>query len=1306
MGQIQDENTTTQSSRPLHLLTIDILLADLISGRAVVTEQSQSFELSTFESRSALDWYRRNRSKWAGNVQAQDCEAIIDCIVNEPPSLAVPALTAERKRKVLRLIKLTAHRFAGLHAYGAANDPPSDFVFEPEKAITLFEGWNGSGKTSLLNAVIWCMTGHLLRAQRLPENGGKEFLCHVERDDETSEHQITPITPLPSGAIWKPDISEKVIPADTWVELSFVDEDGKPMPPIRRTQSRNARGKLVESAPDPAALGLDPIAFQLGTTMPGMIPFLQVGSASELGVAVARLTGLADLVNLARHAMKVKTRISGQIMVERQGELTRIELQFAESRTDLQQRIDDFPPMMPELNLPQLNSENVAKQIVDLKAHFVKLKADGLTAAKDVLGVTFDAEKPEDRENLESCIHPAIEQIKKLNNLPSIERLGSLKLDPSEITMVKTMLAKLREEATTLSDLASNPTLARRTQLYARVAAWMKDNDFNIEDTCAVCRSSLQGLVDPETGLLIIDHMQQVQQYSDFVSKTISQWANSWTGTLSRDLPVVLRGELSKDLPLEPSELLRIGLVDDLFKTDAFMGTLGSLRPSVEALVTNELGSLPAFNEPIICELPKIVAESSADLVKMLQRIERWLAFVEWLVLHREKLVAALLAVRRGPAEADVTNEAIGPNLEKLKLIVNGVAPISAAITLTDRMVVALTEWEKKKGRILACGKALNALGAIIPIGELAQMQVDGLRTLLHTRSEYWREKIFQNATTFSPKPLKTGMDANGVIDIHAGRDGVHAPLQHVSNASALRASLFGFYLAFREHVIRTSGGLSLLVLDDPQDLLDHDNRQRLARAITSLASEGAQIIATTHDRNFGRMIVSEARPKDLIAHRSVHPVNASRRTIDTSPAVEELDRKHQAFIKNIDSAADAQEYANEARIFLEARLGDLFDDPAYPAYSTSTKAPTLLPLFDRLRGLVNLNSNELFKSPILHSFCNDAGMKEGAEPRRILNQSHHDKASISYADVQRNDSDLQRLRKSMEKVHEEFRRYRWREPLVQANVSNVIPLKAVQAPKFEVPICPDIAAFMGQLPSGGSQDISDDVFSSSWFDDKALFYIRYDTLGFAIPVGSIAIVEVEASTCHDHNLVIARKGTQAYARRLLRPRNGDSFSLSAECTDPRNSRSTLSFEEHGIETYRVVGLLLNQEVQPEGREEAAQIESVSALNQIEIASRVREESAVPLALPGQIILCGKALTSTELDKMEGKLIAITINDGTSILKRVGARLPGSLGHLRQFETIGRLGDSVVIATEEIEDKLDMPFVRYARPVMGVIYDM
>lgn len=125
----------------------------------------------------------------------------------------------------------------------------------------------------------------------------------------------------------------------------------------------------------------------------------------------------------------------------------------------------------------------------------------------------------------------------------------------------------------------------------------------------------------------------------------------------------------------------------------------------------------------------------------------------------------------------------------------------------------------------------------------------------------------------------------------------------------------------------------------------------------------------------------------------------------------------------------------------------------------------------------------------------------------------------------------------------------------------------------------------------------------------------------------------------------------------------------------------------------------------PRGGSEATEIEDVPELARIAIAYRVKEDSAVPLALPGQIVLGGDELQPTDLDAWEGHLIALSLSTGTNVFKRVGARLSGQFQHLRQFETIGGLGSSVLIATEQLDKTSDIPVMTSARKIVGVLYD-
>ena len=259
--------------------------------------------------------------------------------------------------------------------------------------------------------------------------------------------------------------------------------------------------------------------------------------------------------------------------------------------------------------------------------------------------------------------------------------------------------------------------------------------------------------------------------------------------------------------------------------------------------------------------------------------------------------------------------------------------------------------------------------------------------------------------------------------------------------------------------------------------------------------------------------------------------------------------------------------------------------------------------------------------------------------------------------------------------------------------------------PTFGVALCPDIAAFMGKLSDDGSQDVPEERLTGEWFDSKSLYFIRGETLGFAIPSGSVAIVESEPYPGRDQNLVIARPKGQVLARRLIRAAGSTGISLAAQMPDPRQSRKSLIFDESKVKLHRIVGAIFTTMPPPRGGDEATEIGEVPELERIAIAYRVREESAVPLALPGQIVLGGDELRPSDLDAWEGHLVALSLSTGVNVFKRVGARLAGRLRHLRQFETIGGLGSSVLIATEQLDQTPDVPLMTSARKVIGVLYN-
>ncbi|MBO4224092.1 AAA family ATPase [Bradyrhizobium neotropicale] len=1299
--------------RPLHLHTVESLCADLISGRPIlVGADNESHTLTSESARSVLGWYFLNRAKWGANVSVSDMEAITDAAQKKPQEIPNKDGTSQSAKRSLTLVKVEGHRFGGLHGYNDSGQDPKTFVFEPTKPLTVLEGWNGSGKTSILNAIIWALTGQILRPQRKPEETEEEFACRIAATPGvgSSLHKITAITPLPDNR-FPPDLSSERIPLDTWVELTFADENGAHLSPIRRSQARTHRGTVVETPANIASLGLAPIAARIGTAIPGLLPFIQLGSISEFGEAIAQLTGLADLVDLSRHAARSKERIEKELTKKKRDDIDRHNEVFRQAKNDLQALIAETSTIAPATALPDpADGEKLEDELAALVKHFTDAKSEALKSAKEIIGDQFDPSVKASRDSLEADIDPAIAQLKEIAKYQSAARLGALgKLTETELKAVEAFLDKIRSEAQRFTDLAAAPDIAIRKQLYARVAEWMKGVGDSDLANCKVCGADLANAFDAVTKQLVTEEMKEsLAGDAELISHTINTWTTARMGKLAEVLPEALLAEMKIDLPSSPKQLLLQALTYDLFATEPFQGVLKALKLAAETLAAKSIDKLPEIEAAISSGIPDFLGPDTKGLDQAIARTQRAIQFARWQAAHRDAVNAAVLAVTtKKMAEGEALSAAspLGVKLIALRAIVDGALPINNALEFCSRMSAALKKRRDDERRIEEYETTATALVEVIDLGSLAQAQVESLRKTLDSRATFWRKQIYNNPYSESGFELAgSDMNSKGALDIYFGAHGASAPAQHIGNASALRASLVGFYFAFWEHVQQSNGGLRLLLLDDPQELLDDLNRDRLARTLPKLTAIGAQLVVTTHSAVFARVSVAEARKADLVEHRSVHPVNATRRTVSTAPAIEELDRKRDAFEKNKDDAPKAQDYVSETRSFVEGRLADFFDDPAYPAFSTTTKAPTLADYVARLRGLVSSNVNEFFRKKVVKLFSEHSGLKEGGSCLALLNKAHHaDKSKITYAEVLAEADKLRSLRTDVEVVHEEFRRWKWRD--APASPGTVVPLKAASFPKFDVEVYPDLAAFTGVPVKGGTQAAAE-RFDSSWFEGKSFFYLKNDNMGFAAPATSIVVVESDSKPGNDRNLVVAMHKGETLARRLLRPQtDAVALALAAQTPDPRKSPPTRLVDPSEVQIHRVLGVLFDDLPPPQGKQEAVQVDQAPSLKRIETAYRVRDESALPLALDGQIVLGGPAISPADIQDHKGAFVALTLTDGSSILKRVGPALSG-MKMVRLFESIGGLGASEVIAIEEVEGQdYGLRVMSYARLVLGIIYE-
>lgn len=1295
--------------RSVHLHTIDSLIADLVSGRPVQGGAKERFILPDERSRSALEWYRKKgTAAWTDSVTAANGEDLVDAIHLAPPDLpALPARPANASTRRLRLKKLKAHRFAGLHKFGTPDASPKNYVHELTSPITLFEGRNGSGKTALVNAIIWALTGEMLRPQREPE-AAKDFECWVAAEDDANErtsHKLSPLTPMPNVEQYRPD--QPWVPADTWVELVFVDETGAELPAIRRSEHRSPQGKLKETPPDLTVLGVDPIAVSIGTIMPGLLPLIRVGSQSELGRAVSQLTGLSGLVDLADHVRRAKTRIDREFTKAKTADRDQADRDYATAKDDLERILLANPNLAPPQAVPQPSDDKDLEQILqDITKHFETAKEAAFEAARDILGERFDPADHALLSDLENNIGPALERASEPRSLSSAARLSALRrLTPEELNAAEGKIKDILAEANALDALARNASEAARTRLYARIATWIADHPDpqRKDDICVVCSGTLEEAVDPVTGRPVKAHLDEASADAELLSQTLHSWAENALGDLLRSLGETLRSETSKDLPSHPCNLLHAAIVDELFAYDPFRGVLGDLKNQTAAAFDDAAKDRAELAEPTEIKLPK----GCDELGEALRRLDCAIRFARWRHENNPMVVDIFERVlgRVAKAGEPTAKKTLRGMLVDLQATVKAAQPVSDALDQTGRLKQHLNARRTAEDRLGKYANASAALTNLAELGRLADEQVDQLRKILREDAATWRSRIYLGAFPDTAHQLiDTGMGRKGEIDLIVQTGGVSAPAQHVTNASALRASLMAFFLAFWEYVLKERGGLTLLVLDDPQELLDAENRERLASSLAHIVTAGGQLIVTSYDPRFSARVSRLPIPGD-IEHLEVHPATRQQPLLRTTPPLPVIERRRARFKADPNAEEPAQDFADGCRVFLEAKLGDMFDDPAHAAWAIENPNPTLAAFVQRLRPLVKSGPHGMFGMHVFRSFVDHPALADGSPTIVLMNSAHHGRRhEIRPADVMQCADDLEELLELVEQMYEEC--YRWRrrdKPNDQAAPEQPPALTPIGHPALRVLVCPDLAAFTQHVPAGETQEFPEHL-DPHLLDGTAAFYVRRPNFGFAAPAGSLALVEAVPGPAADRRLVIARHGDAVYARRLVRSANATMVGLTAEIPDPRRrTPKTIMLPEAEVAIHQVVGIIFDHSLTVgQGQDEAVLVDAGQVLKRIEIAFRVHDESAVPLALENQVVLGGRRIELDDLGRHTDELVALTLDDGSTIFKRVGAALPSTLSHLQQFESVGGLGSSQVLALAKPHN--GFLNVAHARAIIGVLY--
>jgi hypothetical protein len=1192
------------------------------------------------------------------------------------------------------LRRVRAHRFGGLHHFDPRKDEPEEFDFLIRRKLLSLTGKNGTGKTSLLNAITWCLTGHIYRAQRGPEPPGTVV---VEATDETGKAEVPVVTPIPTSIALSGD---DPVTVDTWVELEFQDINGHDAR-VRRSVGRNSRGGF-EPRIEVSGMTLDDSALQIGTRLPGLVPYIQLNKRSAFGAAVATLTGFGSLVMLAGHATRLQERIRTRTLKSAQKELDTTRATITRA-------------------LYEINSELPALQACGVVAASDLRNAEGLANWQQALHVThsqllhdvgrvlptFNHDDASQRLSLSRLIGEAIAAIDMptLKKSPTAQRLTRLqKLTDEQCLAVDGLILDLHNEAHLLAEQASNAEEAQRTRLYARVASWLQETDQAIGDCCPVCGSTLATALDAISGQPVREHLAKCAVQSTTLSHTIASWEELAKARLAAALPNELHTELVAELPSQPHDLIRSALVDEIFSDRAFAAPFDSLRITTATLCDEALKAIPAMEEPTTLPFPRDFADTS----RLANRLVRLVAFARWRRQNDQswrevfKSVIGRVSEQDGADTSIVDKRPLAGRLVAIRRLVEASRPVARAIELTQDLSKALTTEVTDTKRISDCQSLAESLDEVARLKTLVDGELKALLTELSAETISWKNRLY-GVIVGAPQLERANVAPGGNVSLHVAIGGTRVPAEAIANASHLRASLIAFLFAFWEYRWQRLGGLSLLLLDDIHELFDPENRRRIASAIPLLVERGAQVICTSNDESFSRDLSLAASDANVdYERRCIHQLTPHRSCLAVGIYQDEVDRLRLAFETSPGEDGPAVDYLLGARIYFEQRLIDFFDTPN-PQVPAKATLHDLLGAARRSRRL----GMEPFDSIAMGRLLDNTGLADGSPLLDLLNRSaHRTRDTLRYGDVDAVKVELQRVRELMEGAYGGYQHWLRRDSSMRGQYTpQNLPPAILQAP-HDVPVRWQLAAFTHDGVDAGGRLFKDGTFDLAWFTGKAAYRIARPTFGFACPRGSLAIVDLTDDNILDNRLVIALHDSAVYARRLLRSHSGGAYiALGSEDENPLNRAPSLFLPRAEVQLLKVVGVLFDDPSTPvSSTAEAFAIDIGSRLTEVETAYRVQGDSALPLALPNQLVLGGLPIPPRELPTHCRSIVALETTEGDPKLKRVGASVDESQG-LHMFESIGGLGDSMAAYIINPTEASTIPIVKRARRIIGVLYE-
>lgn len=1310
----------------LETLTAEQVTGLLSAGQAVQLSDSSEFRLYEEQQQKALRFFLRNRkgrevlAKAPRMVQRALVEELVGWLDQPHEAEAIPEVQSGKSGGMWSIAEATIKNFGGLQPFcSEAGDDAEPLELDLGASVTVLQGQNGAGKSSLVRAICFGLTGKVPRSNAPPEHwsevtnqyvfpagsGAKEEDASEEAgcidDDEVEADapavSLPTIVPMPTVEQWAAR-SAKSAAIQPSVVLTFQNEDGERVSFERVVVVPMSGGKpkefwLLDGQPcsEPLAthLGIPELALELSAVHLARLPFIRLGEPDDLARRLADLTGFAPLqalgtVTVPKIVKAVRTtqkRSAEKTMDGRAADFSAKGRELGEIFADEAADVRPSVPRQPE------KKDRGASCEADLKALEEALDEREAKLWERVAAVADVGEKRPKPKDVRDDMVRFLESLtpEKLLSGEAGRLVMALQgLSEDDLEAVDAAVESAERRLATYLRHHEQKELFVRQQLYKRVADWMKAQEWDERpEACPVCLRSLDGAADEAMGRDVRDALADAAQASDDLMRDLAQFQDSLIKDIAASLPesvfalkqLLRHGEREKVPAVLHGEI--VGQLKALGKA------VPTFSPAIEAAAVqwNETEQRLAVRlDDISVDVPDRpdlqMLRDALRRLKSYRQIKQWWAGTEdW-----QKAFRACFGISLSCHEQiEPPAQSLKWRIHMLRVALDENAPVELA---RDKLLALKTlkgQWDAERIFLEKAMAAASVLQSLVALGGVVAAQINGLVVALNDKSMKHAESLYRLGIRHAPA-IGEFVVGEDVLEMDAVYEGVQGRAHEITNASRQRAYLFAFVLALTEHVWASKGGIRLLLLDDPQQLFDDPNQGRLAQVIArKLPSAGFRPVVSTFAETFAASIARggrtdpEACPDRKVARWSVHARASAYESAVVKAHADLLWLRREEWRAAPTDPDKIKDYCGLARPYVEKSLYQMVGYSARPL----TDGAGLRHVSERLAQLSRLPrtpfSHDTIKQLIALMPWDDND--ENQFLREALNWGHHLKADDLTEDhAAAIDGFLERLEPLIGDAFEIL----WHaDPAMLAKAK--VPLAEVHrlpdatSPAVSLRVVGEVAAADGRYPDG---PVSEEKVLNVVADSLRGFRVGRSVAELPAPImpGSIVLTDNEPVTS-------AKKGIFGVAWNRVRNEGRVGWIRwrdEMQCiivSDGGGSPSIVPSVDADV--YSLRGVIIDGRSQtPANPIEVAELDEIlKPAVAVEVAVG---QSAEPLISEGDILLVGPLSDDREALRRRADTIVVAEVDGVgAMVKRVGvSHVPGCIVLL----PIGATGDGDVVA--------------------------